>query len=155
MGIYVPYNPKNEEFLNNFYTRFPVGEGSSPEGLYRMLVARYLDQTNRIYFQSQIKTSFKDQKDMDDYCSKYSDLYLDQTPKQFIATLDETVVELGLSIEQIIQNNQRSNEASKDLFVNDEFRAICILASTNRDNYLRPVYAALRGKGYNKKELWG
>jgi hypothetical protein len=143
MGAHVPYDPDTEMFLNNFYTRFPSGIGTYPQGLDRATWESDWHKTHREVFRSW--DTFTSVEDFDDFCSRLSDRYLDETPEQFFAELDRTVIEVGLSPDIIMEKIQASK--NDHLSSREE--------SLDRDEYLKPVYIAMRNKGYNKKELFG
>lgn len=151
MGAHVPYDPSKEQFLNNFYTRFPSGVGVYPEGLARSISSEYW---NTLYIQIFLGFSMSEE-DLQDLCSKYSDKYLSMTPKQFFEELDTTVTEVGLTLDDIKQKIKVFKMAIEHLFESDKTRVIAEQASKELNDYLTPVYVALRAKGYNRKELWG
>jgi hypothetical protein len=154
MGQHVPYNPEDEAFINNFFCRFPYGEGSAyPEGTTRFSYAKHWDDVIRQSIRNSLER-ISSKVDFIDYCATRSDLYLDQTPRQFFAELDRTVVELGLSVEAITAKIRTFHSASKSLFNSDDSRRVANNASREMNEYLKPVYIALRRKGYNKADLW-
>lgn len=155
MGAYVPYDPETEVFLNNFFTRFPLNDGSDfSNGIYRTCLADCWDVPIRTKLRS-VYLEVKFSGSLEDYCAKHSDKYLAQTPREFFAELDSTVVEVGLSLEAIAAKIHSYQAASKHLFESPEARRLVEQASEELNSYLTPVYVALREKGYNRKELRG
>ena len=131
MGKYVPYELTKENFLNNFHTRFPSERlQAHPEGLSRSVAKAYWNETYRNVLRDMLG-----QVDFTKYCTRRSDLYLDQTPGQFFEEVDRTVFEVGLSLGNIAK--KINNGVDEELH-----------------DYIRPVYVALREKGYNQAELW-
>ena len=131
MGQHVPYDPAKETFLNNFHVRFPSDRlPAHLEGLSRGTARNYWNETYRSVLQIMLE-----KVDFAKYCAVRSDLYLDQTPEQFFEVVDRTVLEVGLSLESIAEK-------------------INIGVDKELHDYLRPIYVALRQKGYNQAELW-
>jgi uncharacterized protein YeaO (DUF488 family) len=149
MGTHVPYDASTEQFLNNFYTRFPLSVEN--QGLARMVAVNHWNQVHREVY----RRYCDDEQDFQDFCAKYSDRFLDETPSQFFAELDRTVVETGLSLEAVTEKVNAFQVAFKHLFESEEKRAEAHRVSKELNDYLTPVYIALRAKGYNRKELWG
>lgn len=151
MGAYVPYDPTKEQFLNNFYTRFPSGIGNYQQGLAWSVFASSWNEPHT----SHLRKMFDSEEDFQDYSSKYSDRYLSETPEAFFRELDATVTEVGLSLEILAEKIKTFSLAMVDIFESDEARAVGEQASKEMNDCLTPVYVALRVKGYNRKELWG
>ncbi len=144
MGAYVPYDESQEGFLNNFHERFPLGESLMPkEGLARFVIHREnsWDIINRTRFGNIFKKN-KSLGDVHEFCFRFSDKFLDQTPREFFTEVDKTALECRLSVESITERIVLARGTDLQTYL-------------ARDDYLRPVYIALRMKGYNKKELWG
>jgi hypothetical protein len=151
MGAYVPYNPEVEKFLNNFYTRFPSGTGPFPYGLARFVLNDCWNKTN----QERLREIYShSEEEFQDHCSRVSDRYLAETPEQFFAELDKTVLEVGLSFDQI-KERIKTYSAAGDSIGGDDRTNIRQHHMNILNDYLIPVYKALRLKGYNIKELWG
>jgi hypothetical protein len=93
--------------------------------------------------------SFVDEADLLDYCSAHSDKYLDQTPAQFYAEIETVMVDLGISVDEITTylNVKVHDEKTRD------FGGTGMIEDT-LNLPLRPIYQALRERGYNKKDLW-
>lgn len=161
MGAHVPYDSKEEVYLNNFFTRFPFGEGEVyPEGTYRTQGRIHRGETYREFLRKERGEMNQTADQLEGYYSLRSNKYLDQTPEQFITELDSTVAEVGLSLKSIeakIQAYFRANMdlfmANKDLWKNQESRMLSQKAILDLNEYLMPVYISLRKKGYNYTDL--
>lgn len=147
MGTHVPYDASTEQFLNNFYTRFPLSVEN--QGLARMVAVNHWNQVHREVYRGYCR----DGQDFQDFCAKYSDRFLDETPAQFFAELDRTVAEVGLSLEEVSKKIRALEAVFELLFESEEKRAEAERVSQELIDYLTPVYIALRAKGYNSKEL--
>ena len=150
MGVYVPFDAEKVTFLNNLYTRFPTGIGRYPQGLVRSISASFWSESHA----SHLRRILDDEVDFQDYSSKHSDRYLSETPEAFFSELDTTVVEVGLSLESIVEKIRIFSMAMEHIFESDQAKAVGEQASKEINDCLTPVYVALRLKGYNRKELW-
>ena len=155
MGAHVPFNQEELVFLNNFYTRFQLGTEPHPqkypEGLHRFTMkACGWEKTKRASLKESVGSGFHDEVDLLDYYQAHSDKYLDQTPAEFYVEVDTVMTELGISAEEIarylnikVHEQQTRPPGRSGPFVDD------------LNLPLRPIYQALRERGYNKKDLWG
>jgi len=151
MGQYIPFDSAELPFLNNFFAHFPVGNdpypAAIPEGLYRMTghLASFWGKT---YKESMIESGLSE-SELQDYYSDRSDKRLNQTPEQFYAEVDRTVQELGMDMTLI--------QKTINIFLHDSRVESCensLELSKILDEFLAPVYVALRNRGYNKADLW-
>ena len=111
------YCPTIENYLNNFILHLPDNRFKNG-GYYR-----------RYYNSTQWVTKFKD---MPRHIDKgHSDLFMNQSPKEFYETIDKTIVDCGLSLEEI-----------RELWKKDEKMKLWELSL--------PIYIRLRELGYNK-----
>lgn len=154
MGAHVPFDPQELRFLNNFYTRFPYGTAPHPNmypnGLHRFTSERIpLSMTKRQDLE-EIRSTFPTEVAFQDFCSKYSDRYLDQTATEFYTEIDDVMDELGISMSTVTYHlnvelykwhNQSQSEKNVDT------------AADSINSPLRPIYQALRERGYNWKDL--
>lgn len=146
MGQYVPYDPLElhygyNGFLNNFFLRFFIGDvpySRDPEiieGNFRR-AARWLG--DRTFGAGQERNEER------------SDKLYDQTGLQLIEEIDQTIRELGYTVEMVgmvINTYLHVREhASNEAY----WKMTKII-----DTFLLPIYIALRNKGYNKQDLWG
>ncbi len=155
MGAHVPFNSEELNFLNNFYTRFQLGTEPYPqrypEGLHRFTMRGCgWDKTTLASLRESLGDGFRDEADLLDYCQAHSDKYLNQTPAEFYAEIDAVMGELGISTEVIARhlNVKVHEQQTRSLDGSGPFVDDLNLP-------LRPIYQALRERGYNKKELWG
>lgn len=153
MGVHITFDPDELNFLNNFFTRFPLGIEpylhKYPEGLYRYTMSGIAwKKTKRVSLKELVGEVFRDEADLLDHCEAYSDKYLDQTPAEFCAEINLVMNELGISVQEITRylnikvHEQKIGLPEDTPFVDD------------LNLPLRPIYQALRERGYNKKDLW-
>lgn len=147
MGKYVPLEAEELRFLNNFFCHFPIGNdpypNCKPKGFYR---TAHEGHWNTKILELVREFPFQSKDSLHRYCEGKSDKYLDGTFAEFYAEVDRTVEELGMPMAIVsrtvnaYEHNQRegSPEGTRRL-----------------DEFLAPIYAALRIKGYNKDDLWG
>ncbi len=145
MGQHIPLNDEDLGFLNNFFCHFRFGESQvMPDGLYRTVRASYWHIVQREYMKSEAKMYGGN---LAEYFSSRSDKALDQTPAEFYNEVDRTTIEVGCNVEVIMEmilDFQKPNNTREQTF--EKFDAL--------EKYIRPIYTALRQKGYNRSDLW-
>ncbi len=148
MGTYVPYDATKEQSLNNFYLSFPYS--AEGQGLVRVASAVFWDITFREVYRGMCRS----EQEFQQCCSEYSNKHLNQTPGQFFAELDSTVIEVGHNLGCIAEKIRAYGEVSEHCLESDETLTMARKLSKELEDYLTPVYVALRLKGYNRKELY-
>jgi hypothetical protein len=152
MGQYVPYDESESKFLNNFFCHFCIGDepykiNLPAEGHYRGLLT---DCWNRTQFEHCKESGiFNDDEDLQRYCENKSDKRLNQTPAEFYAEVDQTIIEVGMTIELVAQ--------TINAYLHERRGKIGDMAceiQNKLESFLLPIYIALRKKGYNKADLW-
>lgn len=145
MGQYVPFDQSELSLLNNFFCHFPVGnepyKNPRPQGMYRTAHAKNWNKMTRELLAEQPIEDVQR-----DYLQK-SDKFLDQSAAEFYAEIDRTVMELGVSMDVISK--------AINIYHHNQCGEIGEESGRHMDDLLRPIYRALRQKGYNKPELWG
>jgi len=125
-------NAAMAKYLNNFFFRLPDSRFDN-NGYYR-----------RVYTVEIRKKSFRELTE--DFAkkhglyfaresSKHSELYLNQSPEEFYATVDSLIEDCGLNLETIQQMHEGTN------------------TMTVLNDYAFPVYIKLREMGYTHMEL--
>lgn len=143
MAKHVPFS-EEEAFINNFHSHFPWPTNASyPQGIRRHLrrLDGYWERTGREYVE-RMRNVLTEEEDFAEYLGEHSDRYLKKTAAQFYEELDSLIVELGLSMESIVEKIEVSKDSQN------------LKDAQERDSYLFPLYKALRQRGYNKFELW-
>jgi hypothetical protein len=138
MAEHVPFDEEELLFLNNCWCHFILGEKATiPQGPYR---THHEDD-----WDIPMCTSIRcfEQDIIDYYHQECSDKKLGQTPAEFYAELDKTIVEVGLSVDLVAET----------------ISAYLVERKTNHsakiEPFLAPIYKAFRLKGYNRLDLWG
>lgn len=158
MGLHIPYDQDTESFLNNFYTCFPFGSGAIfPNGLRRPRILNNGKEEERnhreIYKDVFLLQKRSRDENYEEHLEDYSDLFLNQTPRAFFGKIDETVIEVGLTLPEITSEIQILLATYDRLFDNKETEADGVNALNRINDFLTPLYIALRNKGYNAAEL--
>ena len=147
MGQYVPFTQNELLFLNNFFCHFPIGNdpypNRYPNGMYR---TAHEGDWNMKMLEIVQKFPFQSEDTRCRYCESKSDKYLGQTPAEFYTEVDRTVEELGMSVSVVSRTINAYHHNQRD--VGKE-------GAKHLDEFLAPIYAALRNNGYNKADLWG
>lgn len=147
MGQYVPFDSAELSLLNNFFCHFPIGNdpypNRKPNGFYR---TAHGEHWNTKILELVRGFPFQSKDSLHRYCEGKSDKYLAGTFAEFYAEVDRTVEELGMFMVvvsrtiNVYEHNQR--EAGPE-------------GARHLDEFLAPIYVALRNKGYNKADLCG
>lgn len=144
------YRSATMRILGNFHAHFPIGNYPNRPGGNGKEEKEWRSLGNRRHFSKTEKnwdiprnvTCPKKQKPV-----TCSELFFNQTPAEFYATLDATIKELGIPMTKFIEARNR---------------AFCTRKMTEEvwEQYRKewwkialPVYVALRGKGYSKCDL--
>lgn len=138
MAKYVPYENEERPSLNNFFLHFPRYSPGS-----RQIVPNSYRDLAKIRW----RTSYHDFLEREDpellQELNWSDLFFGQTGEEFYVSVDAVLAELGITHQAIADVIERAESSpnKRDLEMIDSF--------------LRPVYIALRLRGYNSGELVG
>lgn len=151
MGNHVAYNPNTPEPLNSFFLNLVCGnspyENSTPEGLYRNILSPWWHMTQYEFLKG---PSFLSGNILKVKCASASERRLMQTHEEFFGEIDRTIIEVGLTVEEVARVvNVYLRERYRGTFDERESRARVL------DEYLFPIFVALRRKGYNAADLHG
>lgn len=158
MGQHVPFNDEELAFLNNFFCHFRWGdtpyEMAFPEGLYRANLHDVWDKTflenATEFFTKHSPPDFLD-KSLERLITERSDLILSQTPQQFFAVVEETIREVGLTAEEVARTINTYLHEREKIPIPDFEQSFVF--HHRLDDFLAPIYLALRKKGYNRVDL--
>ncbi len=151
VGQYVPFDESELQFLNNFLGHFAIGNdphpSHSPDGFSRTNF-HSLGLWNESYRDSLVNLGLSESQIRDGYSDR-SDKRLNQTHEQFYAEIDRTTQELGMDLALV--------QRTINIYLYESRRKDCVVPrelSRSLDQFLAPIYKALRLKGYNKSDLW-
>lgn len=151
MGQHVPFDSKELHSLNSFLHQFIRGsvpyDTVQPGGLYRDALHPWWG-TKEIAFLKEAARFSGAQLRM--YCERKSERRLQQTHAEFFAEIDRTIIEVGLTVEEVAEKI--------NIYLYFQYqvnRATAHVLNEKLDEFLAPVYIALRNKGYNRADLMG
>jgi len=151
MGEYIPVDLEKPEPLGCFYRNLVYGnipyKNSTPEGLYRNVLRPWWHMTQYEFLKG---PAFLLCNKLKADCASRSEKRLAQTHEEFFAEIDRTIVELGLTVEEVARVvNVYLSERHCGFFDERESRERVF------DEYLSPIFVALRLRGYNAVDLQG
>lgn len=148
MGQYIKFDPSELVFLNSFFLNFRCGnephETDHPEGICRYAFDKWYEM-KEIDFLACLYV-----EELRQYCAKRSEKRLNQTFAEFFGEIDRTIVEVGMTVEDVAKEiNVYRYECGRKFCGNTPELAGKIY------KFLAPIYTALRNKGYNPADLLG